>query len=239
LNKALALLFVTWILGFGLPAGAQKTPDKPTSHTQRMVQGWKVRVDDRLLTGPHAELGTRALARLDHQLSDVVMLMHPEQLAHLQAVTIQLDYTNGDLKSPQYHPNGEWLVEHGYDKALEKCVHIPDATYYVGTRFQREQPFAIMHELAHSYHDQVLNFDNPEILEAYHNFEKSGKYNSVLHISGHMERHYALTNQMEFFAEMTESYFGANDFYPFNSAELQKEEPVLFKLLQKIWGPLP
>ena len=34
---------------------------------------------------------------------------------------------------------------------------------------------------------------------------------------------------------MTEAFFGANDFFPFNRAELQHEEPALFALLTKIW----
>ena len=37
---------------------------------------------------------------------------------------------------------------------------------------------------------------------------------------------------------MTEAYFGHNDFYPFNRAELQDAEPEVFALLEKIWGPL-
>ncbi len=42
---------------------------------------------------------------------------------------------------------------------------------------------------------------------------------------------------MEFFAEMTESFFGVNDFYPFNHlAELKEAEPELFQLLTDIWG---
>jgi hypothetical protein len=38
---------------------------------------------------------------------------------------------------------------------------------------------------------------------------------------------------------MSEAYFGMNDFFPFNRAELKREEPQLFLLLLKIWGPLP
>jgi hypothetical protein len=38
---------------------------------------------------------------------------------------------------------------------------------------------------------------------------------------------------------MSEAYFGMNDFSPFNRAELKREEPQLFSLLLKIWGPLP
>ena len=45
----------------------------------------------------------------------------------------------------------------------------------------------------------------------------------------------ARADEMEFFAEMTEAFFGVNDFYPFNSAELREAEPELFRLLTSIW----
>ena len=92
------------------------------------------------------------------------------------------------------------------------------------------------HELAHAYHDQVLGFEEPRILAAWKKFVASGKYESVKHVSGRMVRHYALTDQKEFFAEMSESYFGRNDFYPFDREELKQAEPEIFKLLQDVWG---
>jgi hypothetical protein len=50
-----------------------------------------------------------------------------------------------------------------------------------------------------------------------------------------LTQHYALTNQKEFFAEMTEAYFGVNDFYPFNRAELKQAEPALFEQMGRWW----
>jgi hypothetical protein len=97
----------------------------------------------------------------------------------------------------------------------------------------------VLHELAHGYHDQVLGFDEPRIRQAWDRFKESGKYDKVLHISGRTEKHYGLTTPMEFFAEMTESYFGTNDFYPFVRAELKKELPDVYQLLEDIWGKLP
>jgi hypothetical protein len=47
-----------------------------------------------------------------------------------------------------------------------------------------------------------------------------------------------LTDQTELFAEMTECYFGSNDFHPCAGA-LKQSEPELFALLADIWGPLP
>ena len=40
-------------------------------------------------------------------------------------------------------------------------------------------------------------------------------------------------------AEMTESYFGSNDFYPFVTGELKQAEPEIFTLMSDLWGKLP
>jgi len=55
---------------------------------------------------------------------------------------------------------------------------------------------------------------------------------------GTRTRHYALTDVKEFFAEFTETYFGLNDFFPFNRAELKTTEPEIYALMEGIWGPI-
>jgi hypothetical protein len=218
---------------------AEGLPPQPTEHTLRQVEGWTVHVDNRLLDGPDHELGERAMKMLAHRLYQITLVLAPEKVERLRQVHVYLDRTCGGLDRAQYHPSAEWLSQHGYDKAMARCVHIPSAAGFVSQRFQYDQPWAVMHELAHAYHDQVLGFDDPEIKAAWRHFVDGGKYKAVLHINGRHVLHYALTNEREFFAEMTESYLGMNDFYPFNSAELRRDEPEIFKLLEKIWGPLP
>jgi dipeptidyl-peptidase-4 len=93
----------------------------------------------------------------------------------------------------------------------------------------------VLHELAHAYHDQVLTFQHPGIQGAYREAKKGGAYDSVLRISGMKERHYAMTDPQEYFAEGTEAYFGTNDFYPFVRAELRVHDPKLFHLLEELW----
>ncbi len=61
----------------------------------------------------------------------------------------------------------------------------------------------------------------------------------MLTVHGRRHEHYALTNEKEFFAEMTESYFGSNDLYPFVAGELREAEPGVFSLLADIGGPIP
>jgi hypothetical protein len=60
-------------------------------------------------------------------------------------------------------------------------------------------------------------------------------YESVLHINGRRDRHYALTNPQEYFAESSEAYFGTNDFYPFVRSELKEVDPAGCDLLQAVW----
>jgi dipeptidyl-peptidase-4 len=81
----------------------------------------------------------------------------------------------------------------------------------------------------------VLTFQHGGIQEAWREAKKSGTYDSVLRINGKKERHYALTDPQEYFAEGTEAFLGTNDFYPFVRAELRVHDPKLFHLLEEIW----
>jgi hypothetical protein len=213
-------------------------PAKPASHSLRSVEGWTVRVDDRLLRPPNETLGTTALRFLGSKLFDIKGVVAPEPLAKLQAVTLVLDLSHGRLSSMQYHPSAAWLKSNGYATNLAKCVHIPRAADLPTPRNITEQPWVVLHELAHAYHDQVLGFDEPRLLGAFDSYKRSGRGDRTLRHDGKNVRHYALTDQKEFFAEMTEAYFGSNDFFPFNRAELKTTEQDLLVLLQTIWGPV-
>ncbi len=213
----------------------QVDPTLPKSHTTRTIEGWTIRVDDRLLHAPHEALGVKALRFLEAKLSDIVVVVPKDKLEKLQAVTIVVDLSHGKLVPMQYHPSVGWLKGNGYSADLAKCVHIPRAADLATSRNIREQPWVILHELAHAFHDQVLGFDEPRIREAYSNYQKSGRGDKTLLFNGKRVKHYALTTPMEFFAEMTEAYFGVNDFFPFNRAELREAEPEIFALIEGIW----
>jgi alpha-L-fucosidase 2 len=231
------VLALTCVLCVGALAGEKPDPPKPASRTIRKIEGWTVRVDDRLLRPPHDALGSRALKLLEAKLADITYVVPAERLAKLQAVTIVLDLSHGKLRTMQYHPDAGWLEAHGYARDLEKCVHIPEAADLPTPRNINEQPWVILHELAHAYHDQVLNFDEPRIKQAYERFKKSGHGDAALLYNGKRVRHYGLTDHKEFFAEMTESYFGVDDFFPFNRAELMTAEPEIYDLMRTIWEP--
>ncbi len=235
--KSLALpLFAAIVCGI---AFAVEKPATPEAHTTRDLEGWNVRVDQRLLEGEGKAVGDRALKLLDARLVAITVVVPEKALAKLRAVTIQLDLDCGGLSSMQYHPSAGWLKDNGYSEDLAKCVHIPKVEGFLSPSENHRMPWVVLHELAHAYHDQVLGFEEPRVLAAWKKFKESGKYKSVLTSPGHQREHYGLTDQKEFFAEMTESYFGSNDFYPFVTGELKQAEPEIYALMAEIWGPLP
>jgi hypothetical protein len=49
--------------------------EKPTAHTLQGIEGWKVRIDDRLLQPPNKELGSRAIKALAAKLADINLVV--------------------------------------------------------------------------------------------------------------------------------------------------------------------
>jgi Mlc titration factor MtfA (ptsG expression regulator) len=99
----------------------------------------------------------------------------------------------------------------------------------------------LLHELSHGFHHQFLEdgFDNPEVKAVYEHAMKAALYDRVLRYSGEEAKAYAATNPKEYFAEISEAYFGTNDFFPFVRAELRRHDPMAFEMLETLWGAKP
>ncbi len=204
------------------------------------IEGWTVHVDPKLLDGEHAEQGDQTLKMLANHLQRIVILLPEDRLAKMRKLEIWIehDHPQINVEPGPYHPNVDWLTERGYDPRLAKKVHITRAASLLDRHHMVKHPAVVLHELAHSYHDQVLGFDDPRILAAYKRAMDAGLYDEVLLYTGRKVRAYAAENHHEYFAEGTEAYFYRNDFYPFVKAELKEHDPVLYDLLVEIWGPL-
>lgn len=200
------------------------------------LQGWTVHADARLVNGEYKEIGTRSLSMLSNHLERLTILMPEKQLAELRKMEIFIEHSHPDLGNMQYHPGLDWLTEHGYDPQLVKKVHIPQAKELLSRQQMLKHPAVILHELAHAYHDQILGFDEPEIIKIYNEAMKKGIYQKSLLHTGKTVKHYATTNHKEYFAEATEAYLYHNDFYPFVRAELNQHDPAAYATMQKIWG---
>ncbi|MEM7233585.1 MAG: metallopeptidase [Planctomycetota bacterium] len=200
------------------------------------VEGWTIKVDPKLLKKENADTKERAFEALANHLQRVKYIVSEERVKELQKLPIWIELNNPVLGNMQYHPGRGWLIRNGHDPRLVNHVHIPRARNLYSRSQWAKHPYVVLHELAHSYHDQVLSFDHPDIVGAFKEAKKNGIYDKVLAHSGRMVRHYSLSNEKEYFAESTEAYFGVNDFYPFVRAELKQHDPRMYGVMEKIWG---
>ncbi len=228
------------LAGLLLP-GSLDEPEKfePTDHYEvRQVEGWTVLVNRKFLA-EEPELADRALTLLRFQLYQVARRLPEKAVESMRGIKIWLEEKVPSPPCMAYHPDAGWLKRHGINPDKARCVEIANARNFLAWTF--DQPWMVLHELAHGYHHQILDkgFDNPEIKAAFDQAMEGGKYRSVLRSSGKVDKAYATTNPMEYFAEATEAYFGTNDFYPFVQAELKEHDPEIFALLAKIWGTGP
>ena len=214
-------------------------PPKPayeptTSYEVQTIEGWKVYVHKKLL-GEQKDLGQQALKLLRAKLYGVTRVVPKRALAKLRQVPIWLE-AQGKAKAACFHPSRKWLEGHGYNPEKTQCVEIGSPKNFLN--WSGHQPWMVLHELAHAYHNRFLpkGFGNPEIKAAYERARKRKTYEKCLRWDGRTVRHYAMTNPMEYFAELSEAYFGTNDFYPFVRAELMKHDPEAYKLLKKLWN---
>jgi hypothetical protein len=201
------------------------------------IQGWTIKIGTRLRQQDAAALDW-ALVLLTSQLKTICKLVPPKPLSELKKITIWLspEYPNTPPRA-EYHPGADWLRANNRNPEMAKGVEITDVKSFDAET--RRMPLFVLHELAHGYHDRVLGNDEPRLLAAYKNAKAGGKYDRVERQDSEgrkrFDRAYALTNVQEYFAEGTEAFFGANDFYPFNTAQLKTHDPALFALLEKLW----
>lgn len=210
-------------------------PQKFHDPIERQIEGWTVAIDPLVLSDKNKEKGEACLAALRNHLQRVTYIVPKDRVKQLQRLRIWVDWEH-KLTNMQYHPSRGWLLANDHDPRLVKHVHIPRAKNLLDPGQWAKHPYVVLHELAHSYHDQVLDFDHAAIKKAYDEMKKEGSYEKVLLYTGRRVKHYGLNNHKEYFAESTEAYFGVNDFYPFVRAELKEHDPRMFKVLESVWG---
>lgn len=205
-----------------------------------VVAGWTVRADGRLMAsnGPATR---RALELLAAQLEEVARVVPSNAVVELRRVPLWFSPAYpGFGPRAEYHPDAGWLASNRRDPTMARAVEFTNIPEF--EEETRQMPSLVLHELAHAYHDRVLpkGFADRELREAHARAVASGTYDHVGQRDARggvsRDRAYALTNPMEFFAELSEAYFSRNDFFPFDRAELERAGPESGRLVERLWG---
>lgn len=217
---------------------AQERNYDPTSaYEKESIQGFTVLVNRQVLA--HEREASETLQELKTQLEAIARVMPSGPLTALRKVRIWVEWNKREKGgAAEFHPSAGWLEQNGYNPEKVSDIEIANSRNFVKAS-RAEQPLLVLHELAHAYHFLVLGERHPGIAAAYKQAVERGLYEEVEHVRGGKRRAYALVNEKEYFAELSEAYFGKNDFYPFTRADLEKHDPVGYRLLQQVWSKLP
>ncbi len=207
----------------------------------RDISGWQVHIAKKLLES-EADDTAKALVGLQNMLDEIVRDVPATAVTEMKKVPLYFSpaYQPG-RSGAEFHPGADWLRDNGRDPEMAQGIEF-SGVHDFEAEMQRMPNFAL-HELAHAYHFLALpdGFDNAEIKAAYQQAKNSGLYDRVERTLGNgepntIERAYAMTTAMEYFAETTEAYFSRNDFFPFSREQLLRHDPAMYALLEKLWG---
>jgi hypothetical protein len=215
--------------------GATKSFTPSDRYEVRQIEGWPVHVNQRFLAR-QPKLAKETLALLREKLRQIERRLPAAAVKKLRTIQFWVEENEPHHPCMTYHPDPAWLREHGMNPDKARCVELSNARNFL--KWSDDQPWMVLHELSHGYHHQFLErgFENIEVKTAFDNAIKSKRYESVRRNNGKTEKAYAATNPMEYFAEATEAYFGVNDFYPANRAELKQHDSEIFALLGTLWA---
>jgi len=219
------------------PARDEPRYDSTNSYVDQQIEGWRVLVNKRLLVEDQQELRDKTLRLLGDHLYRITRVVPADALNKLREVPIWVELAHPRHPCMCYHISPDWLREHDMNPEKAGAVELANCKNFLSWTI--DQPWMVLHELAHAYHHRVVGHNNAELKDCLRSAAESKSYESVLHIRGDRRRHYALNNDQEYFAEATEAYFGTNDFYPFVRAELKQHDPEMFNLVEKLWNKPP
>jgi hypothetical protein len=214
-----------------LPLDAAPLDRATSDYCVRNLSGWTVHVNRKLLDKP--DLAARTCNLLSAKLDEIRRMLPQRCVAELAKIPFWLELADPRMPCACYHISPAWLAQHGYSVDKAGAVELANAENFLS--WTKQQPWMVLHELTHGYHDRVLGHDYAPLRACFDDSIKSKRYESVLDFAGRRRKAYAATNVEEYFAEATEAFFGTNDFYPFVRPELREHDPALFKALQEIW----
>lgn len=205
-------------------------------------QGFEFKVKAGLITTTDAQ---KAIQHMRDDLDFIAENFPENALKILRKHPIWMEENNTRNPSAAWcHVNADYPASYG-ESYKGHCVEITNYKNYVAWSNQN-QPLMVLHELGHLYHALGLGGEsNVTIKNAYNNAKTNKLYAKgyYRYTTGGKRVEttdvYCMNTMWEYFSEMSEAYFGENDYYPFNITDLKEHDPMAFEMCEKIWGARP
>jgi hypothetical protein len=170
-------------------------------------------------------------------------LLPAAALQHLRRVRLWLDLDPSGflaafyVASPINHDDKRTVRYGDVQGAMYQGAVFPNIIQLLERSDYSKGTPAVLHELAHAYHYQVLGAWNSEIEQTYAAAKAKGLYRNLSYRNGSIAPvGYAMSNEREYFAVLTATYFGKSDQAPFDADELKSYDPDGFRLIERAWN---
>jgi hypothetical protein len=236
-------------------AAADERP-VPAGYKGMTMSGFEVNVSFKVVgQNDQSVLAKKPLDVLKSELKRVMEVVPKAALAELQKVPIWVEWDDIIQMGNGRGGNALAVYQGGHQQNLVDPKKNRAVTILSLESLAKEhQPGSdsgrcvVLHELAHAYHDLVINGSQDpkkpakpvspeeqkkrgqiqmELKSAYQAARERNRYDAVL---------YAATNEHEYFAELTCCYLQGLDYPPRTRAELFQRDPPGHKLMKLVWG---
>jgi len=237
------------------PVQPAKQPEMPFKqrYTTYKVHDYLVHVNKDLLTLGNEKVQI-AMDILEDRLVDAAAVIPKGALKQLEKIPFFVEAknsfataekVNGVALASMYFPIGQKYE--GVPVEKQGGIEIA-APAFLLEPWQKStnklNPYWMLHEMAHAYHDRVLGMDNKRVREAYNSAQVKKLYDEVEmktigwnnRIEIQRKPAYARTNELEYFAELSVAYLAENWQYPYTAESLRKHDPSGYALMKEVWG---
>lgn len=223
------------VSSFKIQAECKPTSSTPSStDLSHEIDGFCVIFTDKA-SPQNDPLHSKFLDLLKSNLADLKK-MSPELSRIKDKISIWVTNANWQPSASVSHFSPAWLKEHKMSEKMAPGIEITNTENYLKWAVKEDQPLMFIHEAAHVYMFLFLESKKDKIEELYKSASDKKIYEKVDYHHGENKlRAYALTNSSEYFAELTEAYYGANDYYPYTKDDLKKHDPAAFEFFSEIY----
>jgi len=199
-------------------------------HHKLNLEGWDVYIEQHLVDKNDIRVFL-AMRLLKEKLQELQTLLPADAVKQLKSVPIF--FSENKEFNAEYYFFERNVYRTGKDIKMMNGIEFRSISFFIEE--SKYSPMLLLHELAHAYHK--LNYERIDkiVMRAYRHAETGNLYQNVLTITNRYSRAYALESPFEYFAELTESYFGRNNYFPFDQVELKEYDRMGYDMVEKAW----
>lgn len=203
---------------------------KESRHHKLKIEGWDVYIEQQLVDKNDVRVFL-TLRLLSEKLRELKVILPAKAITQLKTVPI---YFSEDKEfNAEYYFFAPYVYRSGKDIKMMDGIEFRSISFFL--QESKFSPMLVLHELAHAYHKLNYKRIDKLIMRAYRKAETGKLYQRVLTVTNRYSRAYALQSPFEYFAELTEAYFGRNNYYPFDRNELESYDKYGYEMIREAW----